>query len=46
MERRNAGSVSSLTRMTPPGTHMTHTKGGAEKEAGKVQMQIQQLASE
>jgi hypothetical protein len=36
MERRNAVSVSP----------MTPTKGGAEKEAGKVQMQIQQLASE
>jgi hypothetical protein len=32
--------------MTSTGTTMTPTKGGAEKEAGKVQMQIQQLASE
>jgi hypothetical protein len=32
--------------MTPSGTPMAPTTGGAEKEAGIVQMQIQQLASE
>jgi len=46
MERRNSGSLSFLTEMTPPGTPRTPTEGGAEKEAESVQMQGQQLASE
>jgi hypothetical protein len=46
MERRNSGSLSSLTGMTPSDTPMAPTTGGAEQEAGIVQKEIQQLSSE
>ena len=45
MEKRNSGSLSSLTGMTPPGTPKTPTEVEAEKEA-EIKLQIQQLASE